>query len=116
MLLGIIQQVALVPVLLHFWSGEELAAWLVIYAIGNLALIADCGLQFLAPLTASSHSSRAPIATAAPRRSTPRCCGSIFGSADRAGRRRRARSALVVSPSTAFRFEGSRAFRAPPSW
>jgi O-antigen/teichoic acid export membrane protein len=48
MLLGIIQQVALVPVFLHFWSGEVLAAWLVIYAIGNLVLAADCGLQFRA--------------------------------------------------------------------
>ena len=48
MLLGVIQQVALVPVFLHFWSGEVLAAWLVIYAIGNLMLIADCGLQFRA--------------------------------------------------------------------
>jgi O-antigen/teichoic acid export membrane protein len=46
MALGITQQVALVPVFLHFWSGEILAAWLVIYAIGNLVLIADGGLQF----------------------------------------------------------------------
>jgi O-antigen/teichoic acid export membrane protein len=48
MLLGITQQVALVPVFLHFWNGEMLAAWLVIYAIGNLVLIADFGLQFRA--------------------------------------------------------------------
>src|SRR4051794_35053368 len=48
MVLGITQQVALVPVFLHFWSGEILAAWLVIYAIGNLVLIADGGLQFRA--------------------------------------------------------------------
>ena len=48
MLLGFTQQVALVPVFLHFWSGEILAAWLVIYAIGNLVLIADAGLQFRA--------------------------------------------------------------------
>jgi O-antigen/teichoic acid export membrane protein len=46
--LGITQQVALVPVFLHFWSGEILAAWFVIYAIGNLVLIADSGLQFRA--------------------------------------------------------------------
>jgi O-antigen/teichoic acid export membrane protein len=45
MMLGIIQQVALVPVFLHFWGGEELAAWFVIYAIGNLVLVADSGLQ-----------------------------------------------------------------------
>ena len=44
--LGITQQVALIPVFLHFWSGEVLAAWLVVYAVGNLVLIADCGLQF----------------------------------------------------------------------
>ncbi|MGY3605928.1 MULTISPECIES: hypothetical protein [unclassified Bradyrhizobium] len=48
MVLGIIQQVALVPVFLHFWSGEELAAWFVIYAIGNLVLVADAGLQLRA--------------------------------------------------------------------
>jgi O-antigen/teichoic acid export membrane protein len=45
MVLGITQQVALVPVFLHVWSGEMLAAWLVIYAAGNLVLIADSGLQ-----------------------------------------------------------------------
>jgi O-antigen/teichoic acid export membrane protein len=45
-ILGITQQVALIPVFLHFWSGEVLAAWLVVYAVGNLVLIADCGLQF----------------------------------------------------------------------
>jgi O-antigen/teichoic acid export membrane protein len=48
MMLGLTQQVALVPVFLHFWSGETLAAWLVIYAIGNLVPIADSGLQFRA--------------------------------------------------------------------
>jgi O-antigen/teichoic acid export membrane protein len=45
-ILGITQQLALVPVFLHFWSSEILAAWLVIYAVGNLVPIADCGLQF----------------------------------------------------------------------
>ena len=44
MILGVTQQVALVPVFLHFWTSEVLAAWLVIYAVGNLVLIADCGL------------------------------------------------------------------------
>jgi O-antigen/teichoic acid export membrane protein len=48
MVLGLTQQVALIPVFLHFWSGEILAAWLVIYAIGNLVLVADSGLQFRA--------------------------------------------------------------------
>lgn len=46
MIVGVTQQVALVPVFLHFWTSDVLAAWLVIYAVGNLVLIADCGLQF----------------------------------------------------------------------
>lgn len=45
MLLGITQQVALVPIFLHFWTGDTLAAWLTIYAAGNLILISDCGLH-----------------------------------------------------------------------
>ncbi len=45
MILALTQQVALVPVFLHFWSGEVLAAWLVIYAVSNLVPIADSGLQ-----------------------------------------------------------------------
>ena len=48
MVLGMTQQVALVPVFLHFWSGETLAAWLVVYSVGYLILIADSGLQFRA--------------------------------------------------------------------
>jgi O-antigen/teichoic acid export membrane protein len=48
MVLGITQQVALVPVFLHFWTSEMLAAWLAIYAAGNLVLIADAGLQLRA--------------------------------------------------------------------
>jgi len=48
MTLGVTQQVALVPVFLQFWSSDVLAAWLVIYAVGNLVLIADSGLQFRA--------------------------------------------------------------------
>lgn len=47
-MLGLVQQVALVPVFLHFWTSEVLAAWLVIYAVGSLAPIADGGLQFRA--------------------------------------------------------------------
>jgi O-antigen/teichoic acid export membrane protein len=48
MILGVTQQVALIPVFLHFWSSEILAAWLVVYAVANLVPIADCGLQFRA--------------------------------------------------------------------
>jgi O-antigen/teichoic acid export membrane protein len=48
MILGITQQVALIPVFLHFWSSDVLAAWLAIYSAGNLVLIADVGLQFRA--------------------------------------------------------------------
>jgi O-antigen/teichoic acid export membrane protein len=47
-IVGVTQQVALVPVFLHFWTSDVLAAWLVIYAVGNLVLIADSGLQFRA--------------------------------------------------------------------
>ncbi|WP_085354561.1 hypothetical protein [Bradyrhizobium canariense] len=43
--LSVSQQVLLVPVFLHFWSGEVLAAWLAIVAAGNLMLVADAGLQ-----------------------------------------------------------------------
>lgn len=45
-ILGVTQQVALIPVFLHFWSGNVLAAWLAIYSVGNLVMIADGGLQF----------------------------------------------------------------------
>jgi hypothetical protein len=48
MILGITQQVALIPVFLHFWTGDVLAAWLAIYSAGNLIFIADAGLQFRA--------------------------------------------------------------------
>jgi O-antigen/teichoic acid export membrane protein len=48
MAMGIAQQVALVPIFLHFWTSDVFAAWLAIYAAGNLALIADSGLQFRA--------------------------------------------------------------------
>lgn len=44
-LLGITQQVALIPVFLHYWSSDILAGWLVIYAAGNVAFVADMGLQ-----------------------------------------------------------------------
>ena len=45
MALGIAQQVALVPIFLHYWSNDVLAAWLAIYAAGNLVLVVDAGLQ-----------------------------------------------------------------------
>lgn len=45
MILGITQQVALIPVFLHFWTSDVLAAWLAIYAAGNLILVADAGLH-----------------------------------------------------------------------
>ena len=48
LLLGVTQQVALVPVFLHFWTGDTLAAWLALYAAGNLVLVADTGLQLRA--------------------------------------------------------------------
>jgi len=44
--LGITQQVALIPVFVYFWTSDVLAAWLVLYAAGNLVLVADAGLQF----------------------------------------------------------------------
>lgn len=43
--LAITQQVVLVPIFLRFQSSDMLAAWLAVYAAGNLALIADAGLQ-----------------------------------------------------------------------
>jgi len=46
--LGIAQQVALVPLFLHYWTSDLLAAWLAIYAAGSLVPIADAGLQFRA--------------------------------------------------------------------
>lgn len=45
MVLGVVQQVALVPIFLHYWSSDVLAAWLAIYAAGNLVLVADAGLH-----------------------------------------------------------------------
>ena len=38
-------QLALVPIILHYCSSEVLAAWLALYAAGNLWLVADFGLQ-----------------------------------------------------------------------
>lgn len=33
------------PVFLYYWSNDILAAWLAIYAAGNLVLVTDFGLQ-----------------------------------------------------------------------
>jgi O-antigen/teichoic acid export membrane protein len=44
-ILGVTQQLALVPIFLHYCSSEMLAAWLALYAAGSLVLIADAGLQ-----------------------------------------------------------------------
>ena len=46
LVLGVTQQVALIPVFLHFWTSDVLAAWLALYAAGNLVLVMDAGLQF----------------------------------------------------------------------
>ena len=43
--LSITQQLALVPIFLHYLSSDLLAAWLALYATSNLALAADIGLQ-----------------------------------------------------------------------
>jgi O-antigen/teichoic acid export membrane protein len=45
LVLGITQQVGLVPVFLHFTSSALLAAWLALYAAGSLVAIADSGLH-----------------------------------------------------------------------
>jgi O-antigen/teichoic acid export membrane protein len=45
MALGVAQQVALVPIFLHYWSHDVLAAWLAIYAAGNLVTVVDAGLH-----------------------------------------------------------------------
>jgi O-antigen/teichoic acid export membrane protein len=47
-ILALVQQLLLVPIFLHVWTGEMLAAWLVIYAAGSLAVVADAGLQLRA--------------------------------------------------------------------
>lgn len=48
MVLGLTQQLLLIPAFLHVWSGDLLAGWLAIYAAGNLVIVADAGLQFRA--------------------------------------------------------------------
>ncbi|QPF93864.1 hypothetical protein [Bradyrhizobium commune] len=48
MMLGLTQQLLLIPAFLHVWSGDVLAAWLAIYAAGSLIVVADAGLQLRA--------------------------------------------------------------------
>jgi O-antigen/teichoic acid export membrane protein len=45
LLLGIVQQVALIPLFLKYWTGDTLSAWLTIFAAGSLVLAADGGLH-----------------------------------------------------------------------
>jgi O-antigen/teichoic acid export membrane protein len=39
------QQIILIPLFLKYWTGDTLAAWLTIFAAGNLVLAADPGLH-----------------------------------------------------------------------
>ncbi|MFK4505994.1 hypothetical protein LPJ38_32055 [Bradyrhizobium daqingense] len=48
MVLGLTQQLLLIPAFLHVWTGDMLAAWLAIYAAGSLVVVADAGLQLRA--------------------------------------------------------------------
>ncbi|WP_194481603.1 lipopolysaccharide biosynthesis protein [Bradyrhizobium sp. CCBAU 53338] len=48
MVLGLTQQLLLIPAFLHVWSGELLAAWLAIFSAGSLVVVADSGLQLRA--------------------------------------------------------------------
>jgi O-antigen/teichoic acid export membrane protein len=48
LILGITQQLALVPIFLHYRSSDMLAAWLALYAAGSLVLVADAGLMLRA--------------------------------------------------------------------
>lgn len=47
-MLGLTEQLLLIPAFLHVWPGEMLAAWLAIYAAGGLIVVADAGLQLRA--------------------------------------------------------------------
>jgi O-antigen/teichoic acid export membrane protein len=44
-LLGVTQQLIQVPLFLRYGSSEMLAAWLALYAAGNLVVVGDSGLQ-----------------------------------------------------------------------
>jgi O-antigen/teichoic acid export membrane protein len=64
LILGVTQQLVLVPIILHYCSSEVLAAWLALYAAGDLALVADFGLlsrainRFLALKSCTDSSGR----------------------------------------------------------
>ena len=75
---GVTQQVALIPVFCISGAASVLAGWLVVYAVGNLTLIADSGLQFRA-INRFWCSSPALIAMAGRRDSMRRCCGFYLG-------------------------------------
>jgi O-antigen/teichoic acid export membrane protein len=45
LILNITQQLALVPIFLHYRSSDMLAGWLALYAAGSLVLVADAGLM-----------------------------------------------------------------------
>ncbi|MDI1263083.1 MAG: hypothetical protein PS018_07495 [bacterium] len=45
LLLSLTQQIILIPLFLKFWTSDTLAAWLTIFAAGNLVLLADAGLH-----------------------------------------------------------------------
>lgn len=47
-LLGLTQQLLLIPAFLHFWTNDVLAAWIAIYSAGSLVVVADAGLQLRA--------------------------------------------------------------------
>ncbi|MCK1493778.1 hypothetical protein IVB14_26115 [Bradyrhizobium sp. 180] len=47
-LLGLTQQLLLIPAFLHVWTADILAAWLTIYAAGSLMIVADAGLHLRA--------------------------------------------------------------------
>jgi hypothetical protein len=72
MVLRITEEAALIPVFPLYWTGETLAAWLAIYAIGNLAFIVDAGLPFRAIHRFLQFKSGTD---AAARGSTWPCCG-----------------------------------------
>ncbi|QIO32735.1 lipopolysaccharide biosynthesis protein [Bradyrhizobium sp. 1(2017)] len=46
--LGLTQQLLLVPAFLHVWTGDMLAGWFTIFAAGSLVVVADAGLQLRA--------------------------------------------------------------------
>ena len=79
MILGVTQQIALVPVFLHFWSSEAFGR-----VARDLCRRQSCSDRRLRPAVScdqpvSRASNRAWIAIGGPRTFTQRCCGSIRG-------------------------------------